>query len=138
MVCRLKQTYTATIIIVVTPMTLIILTLAATGAARIVAKDRITLPFRAMIIKGVKIRATTIKGIKIRERVIWKGSGVNGWLAYLVHCVTCTGFWTTLAVVGSWLLWPGNRALTAIYLILAVAWLAPAVWNIENRITGGE
>lgn len=113
---------------VIDPMTLIILTLATVGAARIVAKDRITLPFRAVIIKG----------IKIRERVIWKGSGVNGWLSYLVHCVTCTGFWAAVAVVGTWLLWPGNRALTAIYLILAVAWLAPAIWNIENRITGGE
>lgn len=113
---------------VITPMTLIILTLAAMGLTRIIVRDKITMPFRRLIVNG----------IKTKKRVIWKGSGVNGWLTYLIHCVTCTGFWSTAAVVGSWLLWPDNQALTAAHLILAVAWLAPSLMNLEDRATGGE
>lgn len=102
---------------VIDPMTLIILTLATMGATRIVVWDKITMPVRAYVVKKTK---------------------PNSWQSFLIHCVTCTGFWSTLAVVGSWLLWPGNKALTAAYLILAIAWLAPSLMNIENRITGGE
>lgn len=113
---------------VIDPMTLIILTLATMGLTRILAQDKITLP----------VRRATISGIKTKKHTIWKGFGQGHWFVFLIHCITCTGFWSALTVVGSWMLWPSNRALTAIYLILAIAWLAPSLMNIENRITGGE
>lgn len=103
---------------VINLMTLVILLLATMRLTRIVVWDKITLPVR---------------------RAILQKTGLDSWLSYLVHCVTCTGFWSAALVVGSWALWPTNRVLHAIYIILAVAEVAPRLLNWEPRTnTGGD
>lgn len=118
---------------VIEPVTLIVLILATMRLTRLGVWDKITLPARAIIIKGfhLKIRTTTL--------LKWKGSGINGWLAYLVHCVFCAGFYASALIVFTHIAWPHNKWLGACYLTLAVAEVAPRLLNWEPRSnTGGE
>lgn len=114
-------------------MTLIILVLAAMRLTRLAVWDKITLPVRKTIIVGFTW--------KIRDRRIlrWKGSGTDGLLSYLAHCVFCAGFYASALVVLPNTIWPHNKWLEACYLTLAVAEVAPRLLNWEPRSrTGGE
>ena len=110
------------------PVTLIVLILATARLTRLAVWDKITLP----------IRKTIISGIMIKKKQIWKGSGINGKLSYLAHCVFCAGFWAAAALGTSYIIWPSNKWLFTCYLILAVAEVAPRLLNWEPRTTGGE
>lgn len=114
-------------------MTLIILVLAAMRLTRLAVWDKITLPVRKTIITGF--------AWKLRDRRIlaWKGSGTDGWLSYLIHCVFCAGFYASALVAFTHVLWPGNKWIFTCYLTLAVAEVAPRLLNWEPRSrTGGE
>lgn len=113
---------------VIDPVTLIVLILATMRLTRLVVLDKITMPARKIIISGIKVNDTQI----------WKGSGLNGNLTYLVHCVFCTGFYAAIITVIPHIIWPTNKWLFACYLILAVAEVAPRLLNWEPRTTGGE
>lgn len=114
----LKADISCTLILVIDFVTLIVLFLAAARATRIVVMDTITLPVRAWILKR---------------------SGVGGFFSTLVHCVTCSGFWLSAVVVGTWALWPTNRLIHAGLIALAAAEVAPRILNWEPRNnTGGQ
>lgn len=131
--CRLIPTYAATIIIVIEPMTLIVLVLAAMRLTRLGVWDKITMPARKVIIVGFHWKIKKLTMLK------WKGSGTDGWLTYLAHCVFCAGFYASALVVFSNTIWPHNKWLEACYLTLAVAEVAPRLLNWEPRSnTGGE
>lgn len=115
------------------PVTLIVLILATMRLTRLAVWDKITLPMRATVINGFHLKVGKLTLLK------WKGSGVEGWLTYLVHCVFCAGFYASVAVVIAYSLYPTNRWLFACYLTLAVAEVAPRLLNWEPRShTGGE
>lgn len=99
---------------------------------RLAVWDKIMLPARKIIITGFtwKIKKLTL--------LRWAGSGISGWLTYLIHCVFCAGFWASVAVVLPFSLWPDNKHLHTCYLILAIAEVAPRLLNWEPRTTGGE
>lgn len=119
--------------LMIQPMTLIVLILATMRLTRLAVWDKITLPVRATIIKGFHLKIGKLTLLK------WKGSGVEGWLTYLVHCVFCAGFYASAAVVTSYSLWPTNQWLLACYYTLAIAEVAPRLLNWEPRShAGGE
>jgi uncharacterized protein DUF1360 len=116
------------------PMTFIILTLATMRLTRVIVLDKITQPVRKLAVAGFSIK------IRKWHLYTWRGSGIHGWLSYLIHCVFCAGFWAATIVITSHILWPHNKWLNAAYLILAIAEIAPRLLNWEPRTsnTGGE
>lgn len=119
--------------LMIQPMTLIVLILATMRLTRLAVWDKITLPVRATVIKGFHL--------KIRKLTLWKwgGSGIEGKITYLVHCVFCAGFYAAALVVFPHTIWPHNKWLEACYLTLAVAEVAPRLLNWEPRShAGGE
>lgn len=118
---------------VIEPLTLIVLIFATMRITRLAVWDKITLPMRALVINGFHLKLGKLTLAK------WKGSGLGGWLTYLVHCVFCAGFYASAAAVIANTLWPHNGWLFACYLTLAVAEVAPRLLNWEPRShTGGE
>lgn len=116
-------------------MTLIILILAAMRLTRLGVWDRITMPIRKAVVDGFDIRLKVHRANWKLGR--WKGSGVNGSLSYLVHCVFCTAFYAAILVAVPYLIWPHNPWLNGAYLVLAIAEAAPRLLNWEPRSTVG-
>lgn len=116
------------------PLTLIVLVLATMRLTRLAVWDKITLPMRRTVINGFHLRIGKLTLCK------WGGSGIEGNLTYLAHCVFCASFWASAAVVvAGFALWPDNKWLMTCYLTLAVAEVAPRLLNWEPRShTGGE
>lgn len=129
--CRLKADIYCTLIFVISPLMLVVLTLATMRLTRLVVWDHITLKMRRTIVTGFTI------GITKKHSIYWSGSGTQGKLNYLVHCVTCTGFWAAVIAVPPLVIWPTNRWLQACYYILAIAEVAPRLLNWEPRSAAG-
>lgn len=99
-------------------MTLFLIILASARLVRLIVWDKITQPLR-----GYAVKVT----------------GVGSWLAYLLHCIYCTGFWAPLLIIAPYLVWGMTPWLFTCCLILAVAEAAPHLLELApSSNTGGE
>lgn len=78
----------------------VLLALAVARVIRLVVVDQITAPAR---------------------RWVMSHFGEEGWQAYLVHCVWCSGIWVAVPLTVITLTWPDNRFWLGFLLFLAVS-----------------
>lgn len=100
------------LISVVDLLALLVITLAVMRVTRLIVWDKITLPLRQKIMAA---------------------NGDNGMITYLIHCIYCTGFWVTVAMVTPYLILGHNKILLGAYSILAIAEAAPRLLAYEPR-----
>lgn len=106
--------------------------LAVMCVTRSIVQEEIFRPLRLAMITGFTIKLPRNKELH------WDGGGDKGKLAYLVHCIYCTGFWVSIAL-GIPIIYathPHTHPVTAAILTLALAEAAPRCLSLINKWTG--
>jgi hypothetical protein len=107
---------------------LIILIFASFRLTRLIVYDTITEFLRQPFHKTVQ---ETLPDGKTETYIEIKGTGVRYWIGELLSCHWCTGFWCTVLLYSSYLIWPVY--MFHIITILAIAGCASIIQTLIEK-----
>jgi hypothetical protein len=90
---------------------IIILGLAAYRAANVVSNEPVTKPLRSAFVDETKVEGKIVE--------LPKKSGFVGFFGTLLYCPSCTGMWLAAALVYSYIFWPNQTLIIALFLALS-------------------
>ncbi len=95
----------------ITPLRLLVLSLAAYRASNILSNEVVTKPLRAPFVDEVE------KDGKVIEQP--KQSGFLGATGLLIYCPSCTGVWIAAALAYCFAFWPDRTFVVALFLAMS-------------------
>lgn len=110
-------------------MELLMLALASFRLTRLIVNDKITEFIRAPFFDETEEKNADGE---IETYIVPKKGGIRGFFGELLSCYWCTGVWSSLLLIGMYLLYP--VVATPIILVMAVAGLAAIIETIVQRL----